>query len=50
MKAIVYDAKDKIFVQEKPEPQLKSGEILVNIKWAGICGSDMVAWNGGFAG
>lgn len=49
MKAIVYDAKDKIFVQEKPEPQPKSGEILVNIKWAGICGSDMVAWNGGFA-
>jgi len=48
MKALVYDAKEDLFVSEYSDPIPKSGEVVVKIKWAGICGSDMLAWNGGF--
>ncbi len=48
MKALVYTPNDRIDVVEKPKPELKSGEVLIKVKWAGICGSDMVAWQGGF--
>jgi (R,R)-butanediol dehydrogenase / meso-butanediol dehydrogenase / diacetyl reductase len=49
MKALVYTPNDKIEVIEMPKPDLKSGEVLIKVKLAGICGSDMVAWQGGFA-
>lgn len=48
MKALVYTPTDKIEVVETSEPELKPGEVLVKVKLAGICGSDMVAWQGGF--
>lgn len=48
MKALVYEPNNKLYVMEKPVPQLDPGEVLVKVKWAGICGSDLVAWQGGF--
>lgn len=48
MKAIVYDAKDQLEVMDYPIPEPQPGEVLLKVIWAGICGSDMVAWNGGF--
>ncbi len=48
MKALVYDARETISVAEHDVPSPSRGEVLVKVKWAGICGSDLVAWNGGF--
>jgi (R,R)-butanediol dehydrogenase/meso-butanediol dehydrogenase/diacetyl reductase len=48
MKAIIYEPNEKLYVDEKPRPVIKSGEVLVKVQLAGICGSDMVAWQGGF--
>lgn len=48
MKALVYSPPDKIDVVERPEPVVKPYEALIKVKLGGICGSDMVAWQGGF--
>ncbi|MEW9674090.1 zinc-binding dehydrogenase [Ammoniphilus sp. 3BR4] len=48
MKALVYEPTDHISIQEKLEPELRPGEVLIKVKCAGICGSDIVAWQGGF--
>ncbi|MBS4023233.1 MAG: alcohol dehydrogenase catalytic domain-containing protein [Dethiobacter sp.] len=46
MRALVYDAKGNINVLDWPDPQLEEDQALVKVKYAGICGSDLVAWNG----
>jgi len=48
MKALVYDAKTSIELKEIPIPRPKCDEVLIKVTYAGICGSDMVAWRGGF--
>jgi 2-desacetyl-2-hydroxyethyl bacteriochlorophyllide A dehydrogenase len=47
MRALVYDAKGHIDVIDKPEPVLKQNQALIKVKYAGICGSDLVAWDEG---
>ena len=49
MKALVYDAKQDIAIQEMPEPFPAPGEVKIKVKYAGICGSDMAAWHGSLA-
>ena len=46
MQAAVYHGKENIRVQDWPDPELSSGEILVRVRYAGICGSDMMIYSG----
>ena len=49
MKAIVYDPKrEDVFLEEVEIPTLAANEVMVKVDMAGICGSDVVAWKGGF--
>jgi (R,R)-butanediol dehydrogenase/meso-butanediol dehydrogenase/diacetyl reductase len=48
MKALVYHPTGTLHIEDKKQPVLQPGEALIQIKLAGICGSDMVAWQGGF--
>ncbi len=46
MQAAVYHGKEDIRVQDWPDPELASGEILVRVRYAGICGTDMMIYSG----
>lgn len=41
MKAYVLDGVNELHLKEVPMPELKSGQVLVEVKAAGICGSDI---------
>ena len=41
MKAAFYDGNNNMEIKEHPDPVPKAGEVLVNIKSTGICGSDL---------
>ena len=43
MKALVYTQPNEVQLQDQPEPQLVSGEVILEIEAVGICGSDMHA-------
>jgi len=44
MKAAMYYSIDDIRIQEIPKPQVGLGEILVEMKTCGVCGSDLMEW------
>ncbi|MDR3564281.1 MAG: alcohol dehydrogenase catalytic domain-containing protein [Negativicutes bacterium] len=46
MKAIRYLGKEKIGFVDVPPPELKAGEALIEVKYAGICGSDLFIYSG----
>ena len=46
MKALVFTGKEAMEYRDEPMPEAGSGESLVKIHAAGICGSDMHAWHG----
>lgn len=46
MKALVYEGPRSMHIREIPIPELKSGEVLIRVKQAGICGSEL----GGYLG
>ena len=46
MKALIYTAPHTLTHKEAPVPVANSGEIIVKIDSAGICGSDMHAFLG----
>ncbi len=46
MKAGVVHAKNDIRYEEIPTPQVKSGQVLIKVKYTGICGSDIPRVNG----
>jgi 2-desacetyl-2-hydroxyethyl bacteriochlorophyllide A dehydrogenase len=46
MKAAVYLGKEDIQVREWPEPKLEAGEVLLRVRYAGICGTDMLIHSG----
>ena len=49
MKALYYSPqKEDIYLEDTPVPSLAENEILVEMNLVGICGSDVVAWKGGF--
>jgi len=41
MKAIVYTGPSRLSVEDVPIPELKPGQVLVRLKSAGVCGSDV---------
>ncbi len=44
MKVAVYYRNDDIRIEERPRPDIRSGEILVKMKASGICGTDVMEW------
>ena len=46
MKAIVFEDKNKIAVEDVRIPELKDGWTLIRVSHAGICGSDMTIYFG----
>ncbi len=44
MKAAVYYNAEDIRIEERPKPKTGPGEILVEMKACGICGSDLMEW------
>jgi 2-desacetyl-2-hydroxyethyl bacteriochlorophyllide A dehydrogenase len=46
MKAIIYEGPQKISVKNVADPQVKSGEVLVKVSYAGICGTDLNIYAG----
>ncbi|MDP2753471.1 MAG: alcohol dehydrogenase catalytic domain-containing protein, partial [Nitrospirota bacterium] len=44
MKVAVYYSNDDIRIEERPKPSISSGEILVEMKASGICGTDVMQW------
>jgi L-iditol 2-dehydrogenase len=44
MKVAVYYSNNDIRLEERPIPEIKSGEILVKMKASGICGTDTMEW------
>ena len=41
MKAAVLEGPEKIVVRELPKPKPGKSEVLINVRWCGICGSDL---------
>lgn len=46
MQAGVYIGKERIQVKEWPRPEVRPGEVLVRVRYAGICGTDMLIYSG----
>jgi threonine dehydrogenase-like Zn-dependent dehydrogenase len=46
MRALVYTGREALDHREVPEPRPESGEVLIRVAAAGICGSDMHAYLG----
>ncbi len=46
MQAAVYQGKEKIRVQDWPDPEPSAGEVVVKVRYAGICGTDMMIYSG----
>jgi L-iditol 2-dehydrogenase len=44
MKVAVYYSNDDIRIEERPEPSISNGEILVKMRASGICGTDVMQW------
>lgn len=47
MNAIVYDGPGKLSYRQVPSPKaISAGDVLIKVSYAGICGSDIVIWQG----
>lgn len=46
MKALVFKGKKNFSIEDLAVPEVKPGEILVKVKYAGICGTDVRIYNG----
>jgi 2-desacetyl-2-hydroxyethyl bacteriochlorophyllide A dehydrogenase len=46
MRALVYTQPNEVQLQDRPLPELVTGEVVLKIEAVGICGSDMHAWHG----
>ncbi len=46
MKALVLEAYQELVYRDVPTPQPAAGEVLVQVKACGICGSDVHGWDG----
>src|SRR5438093_13645405 len=44
MRAAMYYANDDVRIVDLPKPRIGPGEILVNVRSSGICGSDVMEW------
>lgn len=44
MRVAVYHSNSDVRVEERPRPEIGEGEILVEMKASGICGTDLMEW------
>ncbi len=51
MRALVYTGPDQLAVEDVPVPDLDmdGGDVLVRVRYVGICGTDLHLWHGGIA-
>ncbi|MGQ1797398.1 L-idonate 5-dehydrogenase [Kocuria oceani] len=50
MRAIVVHGPEDLRVDELPEPVAGAGEVVIDVEWGGICGSDLSYWRHGASG
>ncbi len=50
MKAIVFESPKKVNIKELPDPIIKDDEVLIAVKSAGVCGTDVHIFDGDFIG
>ncbi len=50
MKAVVFESPKNISIKEIPDPKVQDDEVLIAIKSAGICGTDVHIYDGDFIG
>lgn len=50
MRAVVVHGPGDLRVEDRPSPHAGSGEVLLDMEWGGICGSDLSYWRRGAAG
>ncbi len=50
MKAIVFDSPGKVRLANVPDPVIGPDEVLIAVKAAGVCGTDMHIYEGDFIG
>lgn len=48
MRALVYEGDKTLSIKNKRIPKIGKGECLIRVAYAGICGSDLLLWNGGY--
>lgn len=48
MEALVYEGNKTLCVRDVEKPEVKQYEVLIRVSHAGICGSDLLIWNGGY--
>ncbi len=46
MKAIVCNEPGSLTLAERPEPQLRDGEVLIRVRRVGVCGTDFHIYGG----
>src|SRR5690606_4108749 len=49
MKALCYVGPNELAVKERSIPEIGPGDVLIKVAYAGICGTDMLAYHGGMA-
>ena len=50
MKAVVVHGPGDLRVEDRPEIEPSTGEVVVDVEWGGICGSDISYWRHGSSG
>jgi L-idonate 5-dehydrogenase len=50
VKAVVVHGPEELRVEERPEPTAGPGEVIIDVEWGGICGSDLAYWRHGSSG
>jgi L-idonate 5-dehydrogenase len=50
MNAVVVHGPGDLRIDELPEPTAGPGEVIVDVEWGGICGSDLAYWRNGSSG
>jgi L-idonate 5-dehydrogenase len=50
MKAVVVHGANDLRIDERPEPVARPGEVVLDVEWGGICGSDLSYWKHGASG
>jgi L-idonate 5-dehydrogenase len=50
MKAVVVHGANDLRIDDRPEPVAGPGEVVLDVEWGGICGSDLSYWRHGASG
>ncbi|MCJ2531800.1 MAG: alcohol dehydrogenase catalytic domain-containing protein, partial [Candidatus Thermoplasmatota archaeon] len=48
MRSVLLDSRGQVVIKELPEPTLRGGDLLVDMRACGVCGSDLEKIRGGY--